>query len=168
LDDNRHSVEADAVNDSIKIEVLDMEPLFIALGEAVDADALLYEAAPDLFELYNELNKQNFNSQGGLTGGFEPLGDAYAARKRAAVGDKPIEQYKGRLYRSLTEKSGDTIYDIQPGSIIFGSTVEYAAAQNARNQLIPLDDQIAGRYGDALSKVAGDLARRLGLMGLEV
>jgi hypothetical protein len=154
------------VSESIKIEILGMELLFVALEEAVDGDSLLYEAAPELFEEYHDLNKQNFESEGGLTGGFVPLTEEYAARKLKAVGRKPIEQYGGKLFRALTEKTGDTIYDVRPGSVEFGTSLEYAAAQDARNALVPLGGEAARRYGDMLSKVAGERGQRLGLVGL--
>jgi phage tail protein X len=148
------------------VEVIGLEPLLLAIEEATDGDALIVEAAPQLFEYFAETNKENFDTEGGLTGGFEPLTEEYAAWKERRVGGKPIEQFEGRLYASLTGRTGDTIYEVRPGLAEFGSSLPYAAAQDARNALIPLDDRVGAGYLSVLQTVAGGRAERLGLVSL--
>jgi hypothetical protein len=77
------------------------------------------------------LNKRQFDSQGGLTGGWQKLSDAYAKRKAKIAPGKPIEQLSGALEASLTEEGNqNAVYDPQPTSLSVSITLPYARAQH--------------------------------------
>lgn len=49
-----------------------------------------------------DFQRRHMDTEG--AGGWQPLGEGYAAWKQRQVGDKPILQFSGRMYRSLTEE----------------------------------------------------------------
>lgn len=56
-------------------------------------------------------------------GGFEPLTDPYRDWKQRQVGDKPILQFSGHMYRSLTEEGApDYVREESATSLLVGSS----------------------------------------------
>ena len=57
---------------------------------------------------------------------WAPLSPSYEAWKRTVVGDVPILQLTGRLGRSLTQDTEDTLYSVHPKSLQMGTHVPYS------------------------------------------
>lgn len=70
------------------------------------------------------LERRQFASQGGYSGGWAPLSPRYAAWKAVNFPGKTILRRTDHLYRSLTE--GPDIAIIEPGYMILGTSVVYA------------------------------------------
>ena len=77
-----------------------------------------------LAESFLDTERKQFATQGGLSGGWRPLSDRYAAWKAAHYPGKPILQRTGDLARSLTE--GPQIRVIEPHQMVLGTDVDYA------------------------------------------
>lgn len=74
---------------------------------------------------FRVIEKKNFNSQG-TPEAFKELTKKYAAFKARKVGSRPIMVFSGRLRRSLTKRTADTIERISPREMTLGSRVPYA------------------------------------------
>jgi phage gpG-like protein len=66
---------------------------------------------------------QQFDTEGGRTGGWTPLSPQYAAYKLSQVGSQPTLVYTGRMRRSLIERGGDNIREITSDSLRWGTSV---------------------------------------------
>lgn len=92
---------------------------------------------------------------------WKPLTPAYAKRKRAQYGDKPILRATDRLWRSLTQKASDgNVHRISDDSAEFGSAVPYGVFHHeSRPPLAEPDEEryatIAGEYAAQLAEQAG-------------
>ncbi len=71
-------------------------------------------------------NEKNLFAREGTPNSFQQLSAKYAAFKKRAVGAKPIMQFSGRLMRSLTGKTSDTIDAIGPRDAKLGTRTPYA------------------------------------------
>lgn len=108
---------------------------FRVLGEAqVDRTLAGMEAASrdmrgafeTLRDRFLELERRQFATQGGFSGGWRPLSPRYAEWKAHHYPGKTILRRTDDLWRSLTE--GPDIAIIEPGYMILGTSVEYAQA----------------------------------------
>lgn len=71
--------------------------------------------------------KEQFDSEGGRTGGWAPLSPDYAAQKALRYGSQPILVASGRMMRSLTTPGAGSINrKIGRDSLEFGTSVPYA------------------------------------------
>jgi phage gpG-like protein len=71
-----------------------------------------------------EQNRRVFAAEG-LPGPWAPLSPAYAAWKAKRYPGKSILRRTDRLYESLTQRSPDTVWEITPRTIRFGTRVPY-------------------------------------------
>lgn len=69
------------------------------------------------------LERRQFATQGGYSGGWAPLSPRYAAWKAKHYPGKTILRRTDDLFRSLTE--GPEIVILEPGYMVLGSAVEY-------------------------------------------
>lgn len=74
-------------------------------------------------ESFLAVERDQFDSQGSLSGGWAPLSEGYAAWKARHYPGKPILQRTGDLAASLTE--GPEIRVIEASFMILGSAVPY-------------------------------------------
>jgi hypothetical protein len=92
---------------------------------------------------------------------WKPLSPAYAKRKQAKYGDKPILRATDTLFRSLTAQGAEgNIHRIGNDSAEFGSSVPYGPFHaSTRNPLAEPDveryETIAGEYMQKLARDAG-------------
>jgi phage gpG-like protein len=97
--------------------------------------------------------EEQFDSEGGAgkSGAWPSLSKSYAAWKSRKFPGKPILQRTGRLVKSLTGNSPDTIVDPKPDSLEFGTRVPYAkyhqrgAGKLPRRRLIDLNERQKAR-----------------------
>jgi phage gpG-like protein len=66
----------------------------------------------------------NFAAGGGVVE-WPALSPAYAADKAIRYPGQPIMRASDRLYESLTSQTGDTVWQVTPRTIVFGSKVPY-------------------------------------------
>lgn len=71
-------------------------------------------------ELYH-IERDQFESQGGHSGGWAGLAESTSRRK----GHEVIMVNTRRLFRSLTQSGGDNVADVTPNQLTFGSRVFY-------------------------------------------
>ncbi len=95
--------------------------------ERIDARAV--DAAPAFDKMGNSLllaEQRQFKSAGGYgSGGWAPLSEPYATRKRRQVGNKPILVYTGTLRQGLTHRPFP-IDVVEAGFAVFGTDLDYA------------------------------------------
>lgn len=81
---------------------------------------------------FREVEKQHFAAGGnGQSGGFAPLKPAYAKAKARKWGNVPILTASGRMVRSLTSDTGDSVIDKQPQELTIGTSLKYAGYHQA-------------------------------------
>jgi phage gpG-like protein len=68
---------------------------------------------------------------------FAPLSPRYARYKAKHYPNAPILVRTGRLFRSLTTNTDDTIADIQPDHLTFGTRVPYALYHQLGTRKMP-------------------------------
>jgi phage gpG-like protein len=68
---------------------------------------------------------------------FAPLSPRYARYKAKRYPGAPILVRTGRLFRSLTANTDDTIADIQPDHLTFGTRVPYALYHQLGTRKMP-------------------------------
>jgi phage gpG-like protein len=68
---------------------------------------------------------------------FAPLSPRYARYKAKRYPNAPILVRTGRLFRSLTTNTDDTIADIQPDHLTFGTRVPYALYHQLGTRKMP-------------------------------
>jgi phage gpG-like protein len=68
---------------------------------------------------------------------FAPLSPRYARYKAKRYPGAPILVRTGRLFRSLTTNTDDTIADIQPDHLTFGTRVPYALYHQLGTRKMP-------------------------------
>lgn len=74
-------------------------------------------------QVWFDQNERIFDAEG--IPSWAPLSPSYAKWK-ATLGDLPILQLSGRLGRSLTQDTEDTVFTPRPRSLQMGTTVEYS------------------------------------------
>lgn len=76
---------------------------------------------------FREVEKQHFAAGGaGQSGGFAPLKPAYAKAKARKWGSVPILTASGRMMRSLTSDTGDSVVIKEPQALTVGTSLKYA------------------------------------------
>lgn len=83
---------------------------------------------PQVINQIVKIEEKQFSTMGALGehGEWAPLTPDYAAAKARQYGGKPILQASERLRDSLVGHTGDTIEELGPLKMRFGSSVEYA------------------------------------------
>ena len=79
-----------------------------------------------LEQAFYQTEAQQFNTQGGLTGGWPPLKPRYQAWKDRNYPGLPMMVLTGRLRNSLISRSGETIFMADPQGLRIGTRVPYA------------------------------------------
>jgi phage gpG-like protein len=77
--------------------------------------------------------KNQFETEGGAgkSGKWQALSSKYKPVKQKRWGDVGILQASGKLYKSLTSESSDSIVEKRPQELIIGTSLPYARAQHA-------------------------------------
>lgn len=94
---------------------------------------------------FYKIEREQFDSEGraGESGKFKPLSPAYERVKQAKFGSVPILTASGRLYKSLTSETSDSVVITNKQDAAFGTNLPYAQAhqKGARNlpQRKPID-----------------------------
>lgn len=83
-----------------------------------------------------EQNRQVF-AAGGLPGPWAPLSPSYAAWKATHYPGKTILRRTDRLYASLTSRSPDTVWEVTPRTIRFGTRVPYFVYHQTGTRRMP-------------------------------
>ena len=106
--------------------------LQMALQVPLDAIKDMDPAWEEIRDSWAAANKKWLDSEG--RGSFAPLSPRYAALKVLQVGAKPILQFSGRLYNSLTDTGdGEFFYAPEKLRVTLGTTVPYSRVhQNPR------------------------------------
>lgn len=101
---------------------------------ALDQSGTFHEIADYMMRV----EREQFDSEGGLSGGWEPLDVLTIQRKRQEGKDPRILHATHRLRESLTERGHpDMILDIDAHSVLFGSSVPYGGIHAAGAEDIP-------------------------------
>lgn len=93
-------------------------------------------------ELYR-ITAEQFDSEGGSSGGWMPLSPAYAARKAELVPGAKMLVFSGRMRDSLVKKGGDNILVKKKKQFEFGTKVRspggfgYPLAHQKGTRLMP-------------------------------
>lgn len=93
----------------------------------------------DLADAVLAANAEQFDTEG--RGGWAPLSPAYARRKRAKYGDRPILVASGRLRASLT--TSPDVRRVDRDSMEVGSTVPYGVFHQRGTKRMPARPPVA-------------------------
>lgn len=97
------------------------------------------------------MERQQFATQGSLTGGWDPLTPEYAAWKAEHYPGKPIMRRTDRLWASLTE--GPQVREEHARSLRLGTTVPYAEASSKKRPVVPeVSDSTAEEWAQVLGR----------------
>lgn len=117
-----------------------------------------------ILRLFRRVVKQNFDSAGKLASPrWAPLSPRTLLEKaRRGFGGKPIMRRTDRLYRSLTlgVRTSDSVVEVTPTSLRFGTSVEYAGFHQRggrhlpRRQLLP--DPMPATVGEECRQILRD------------
>jgi phage gpG-like protein len=88
----------------------------------------------DMANEFIRIEREQFVSSGGRSGGWRPLSPAYAASKPAG---RPIMVLSGDLRRSLTQQGGQNIREIRPEEMRLGTRVPYAIFHQQGTRRMP-------------------------------
>lgn len=100
-------VQVDRTLEGIEENVADMRPAWSALRQR-----------------FLTIERRQFATQGGYSGGWSPLSPAYARWKARHYPGKTILRRTDALWRSLTE--GPMVAVLEPDYMVLGTSVEYA------------------------------------------
>jgi phage gpG-like protein len=142
--------------------------LSAALERVADDAVDLRRVDAQLEARFHEGNREQFDSEGGRSGGWKPRVEA-----QGTFAGRPLEQLSGRLRNSLTGRTSDSIHRVDKDSAEFGTSVPYALVQHEGNALgtlpgRPLVVVTPEDERDYLGIVADDAAAFIRSLGLEV
>jgi phage gpG-like protein len=105
---------------NVKVEGLPkLESAFKALADGwVD----LRRVEPKAVKLFQNIERQEFASSGGRSGGWTPLSPAYAARKAKTHPGQPILRRDDNLFKALTQQTGETVKRPEKDHLELGAT----------------------------------------------
>jgi phage gpG-like protein len=69
--------------------------------------------------------------------GWPSLSPAYAQRKAKIAPGKSMLRLTDRLYQSLTSQTGDSVYTVEPRSLLMGTTVPYSGFHTSGTRRMP-------------------------------
>lgn len=121
---------------------------------------------PDVRDEFRAIEKEQFASEGGQgrDGRWQELSDAYKSRKVKQYGEKPILQASGKLMKSLTGDTADSVYRPAKQSIEIGTRVKYGLFHQTGSGNLPRRAPInfSERQRERLMKrIQGALVREL-------
>lgn len=117
-------------------------------------------------ERWSDIHKKQFDTEGGLTGGWPPLDPAYRDRKRRTRGlRESIMQRTGRLMRTMVnpfDRSEGAVLRMGKDHLEMGTSVEYAAAHQEGRGPLPRRRVLVwrGRDSEWLVERLGEHATR--------
>jgi len=92
----------------------------------------------DIIKLFYEMEKKQFESEGGYgSGGWAPLSADYDEWKAKNFPGKPILQLTGKLMSALTNKTGETIQEIEPLLLKLGTNLKYGLFHQTGTKKMP-------------------------------
>jgi phage gpG-like protein len=116
-------------------------------NELKAAFAMVEKGATDLRELgtwkavgseFYKIEKEQFDSEGsGPSGKWKALSSGYAAIKAKKWGSVRILQASGRMYKSLTSKGGDSVFEETAQELTIGTSVSYAGFHQSGTRKMP-------------------------------
>jgi hypothetical protein len=151
--------------DSIQIIITGQEHLFASLDAFTRrTEVVIGLVAPQLYGAFAGHVAEQFGAEGGRTGERWELSEAYAKAKAKSHPGKPAMQREGKLLASLTDRNADgAVYDVQPDSAVFGSSLTYALYQlNAGHDLFGGRDEDADEYRQIIASDLTAYAKDLG------
>lgn len=94
---------------------------------------------PEVKRSIQRIEREQFASEGakGRSGKWKPLSRAYAQRKGKRYGAQPILRASGKLERSLTGETADTILIEEPLEFGFGTRLFYAVFHQRGTSKMP-------------------------------
>lgn len=77
---------------------------------------------------FHKIQVEQFNSEGGAgkSGKWQALSSPYKEIKDKKYGQLPILQRSKRLYKSLTSRNADSVFEVSAMEIVLGTKVPYA------------------------------------------
>jgi len=125
---------------------------------------------PAVIDQIEKAEERAFSTQGALTehGEWAPLSPDYAKAKRKKYGDQMIETASSRMRDSLTGHTGETIEELEPLRMRFGTSVPYAVWQQMGTKKMParrlldLTEEDLALIRKQVQRVALNKATRLG------
>lgn len=92
----------------------------------------------DVRDAFWKIQEEQFASEGGAgrSGKWKPLTKRYEAQKIKQYGAKPILERTGRMKKSLTGQTGDTVYEKNQKDMAIGTSVFYAKYNHATRPVI--------------------------------
>ena len=128
-------VEESAVRFTIDVDgETQLDQALSRFGNHLSDMTRFFELAADMLSGFVQ---QQFDTEGGRAGAWAPLSPFYAAYKLARVGSAPILVYSGRLRMSLIERTGDSIREITPDAMKWGTSVPYATFHQRGGRFLP-------------------------------
>lgn len=121
-------------------------------GFNVKGERKLFEAIDRLIEVISDQRERGWQKNVDVrldferryldtegAGGWEPLNDEYRLQKAEDVGAKPILQYSGRMYRSLTEEGAPNfVREEEANSLKVGTSDPKAKAHQEGRGRLPI------------------------------
>lgn len=108
---------------------------------------------------FRKIEKEQFAGEGiGPSGKWKALSAAYAKRKIKKWGSTPILQASGRLVKSLTGNSSDSVVEKTADELTIGTTVPYAGYHQRGTKTMPsrppvdLSEQHTDRLGKVITR----------------
>lgn len=95
--------------------------------------------------VFFDIESEQFKSEGskGRSGKWKPLKRSYAARKERTHPGMPILQRSGRMMRSLTSKTGDTVLVKERQEFSIGTSLFYPAFHQTGTSKMPAREVIS-------------------------
>ena len=84
-----------------------------------------------------QVEAEQFESEGGLSGGWVELSPAYAKWKAQHAPDAPILVLSGRLRESLTGETDDTVLNVEDDTLEIGSRAPTAVLHQTGTSKMP-------------------------------
>jgi phage gpG-like protein len=116
--------------------VRELDRTFLGVGQTISDLRPVWEYAERAFYA---IEREQFASQGGAgrSGKWKELSAAYAKAKAKAYPGMPILQRTGRLMRSLTGNTGDSVLEKREQEFSIGSKVPYGRYHQSGTSKMP-------------------------------
>jgi len=94
---------------------------------------------------FRKIEIEQFDSEGskGAGGKWKALSTKYAVRKQKKWGGVPILQASGRLYKSLTSQTGDSVVEKTAQELTIGTSLKYAGYHQKGTRKMPQREPIS-------------------------
>jgi hypothetical protein len=141
-------------------EIEGMGEVLGALNRFAEDGVDLRRVEEKLKDRYHTGNAEQFQTEGGRSGGWETLSSPYGERKAEKYGTLPIEQRTGALMRSLTGDGEGSVSEVTKDEATFDTSVPYAKFQT--RPLVVLTDVDEEEYARIIEEDAAEFGRSLG------